>query len=70
MAKFTVPNRNAVPDVDDRSECLKSDIVKLLDEITSIDIALSNRDYVAGTISENDAHYRLKLAADILRSIA
>ena len=41
---------------DPRVTCLDDDMAHILDDLTSLDIALSNRDYVSQTVSETTAH--------------
>jgi hypothetical protein len=41
---------------DPRVTCLDDELARILDDLTSLDIALSNRDVVSQTVSETTAH--------------
>ena len=43
--------------------------VGLLEQLVSLDIALSNRDYVSQRVSEYDAHTLIRMASDALRML-
>lgn len=71
--KFPSPDRNAIqvlPFNDSRVTCLHDDVRSILDQLTSLDIALRNRDYVSQSVGENEAHARLAQAMDLIRSLA
>lgn len=71
--KFTSPIPDQVqvlPFGDSRVTCLHDDVRSILDQLTSLDIALRNRDYVSQSVSENEAHARLDQAKDLIRSLA
>lgn len=70
---FATPNRAEVqvlPFNDSRVTCLHDDVRTILDSVTSLDIALRNRDYVSQAVSENEAHVTLAQVKALLRSLA
>lgn len=70
---FTTPDRNRVqrlPANDARVTCLHDNLRAILDEIDSLDIALSNRDYISQSVSETESRERIAQAHDLLRSLA
>jgi len=69
---FEILDRTRVqylPDNDTRVTCLDDEIDEIRDALTSLDIALSNRDYVSQGVSENVAHQLIATIRDQLRVI-
>jgi len=69
---FTTPNRDQIqrlPTDDTRVTCLHDDVRTILDALSSLDIALSNRDFVSQAVSETTAHERIAQARELLRSL-
>lgn len=70
---YIPPDRNAIqvlPFDDSRVTCLHDDVRSILDQLTSLDIALRNRDYVSQSIPESTAHANLAQAMDLIRSLS